>query len=226
MYGKGKREFEADPWRSKHHSGHPGGRALRQINQTLPLEITLDETHLTGSCGLCKEETVKRLMAERTCQRWLRDKRLKQIDTLTPGLCMVCVQFMTKGTVLHHDSKNIIPMQSLCSIVHTYPEMSRQARPGGRHYRSSTVDPTREHQMQGEHPAGPWHFVESAKFSPPGNAGNQKLSVGINCASTFLMQAALCFQPIVRPALAERSEWLGVNDAQVLLSPCITTALL
>lgn len=41
----------------------------------------------------------------------------------------------------------------------------------------------------------------------------KKLSVGINCFHVPHMQAALCFPPIVRPAVAERSEWPSVKQA-------------
>lgn len=69
--------------------------------------------------------------------------------------------------------------------------------------------------MQGEPPAGPW--LERAKSSPPGNAGNQKLSVGINCFPRSSCKPPCAFQPIVRPALAERSEW---RVKQTLRSYC------
>lgn len=167
---------------------------------------------------LCKEETVERHLVKHTCPPQLRDRGLKQIERPTRLLLDMygqCTAHEERHCV-HHEFKIIIPMQSLCSIVHTYPEMSREARPG-RHYRSSTVGPTREHQMQGEPPAGPWHFVESAKFSPPGNAGNQKLSVGIKLLPRSSCTPPCAFQPIVRPALAERSEW---RVKQTLRSYC------
>lgn len=66
--------------------------------------------------------------------------------------------------------------------------------------------------MQGEHPAGPWYCVESAKFSPPAMQAIKRLSVGINYFHVPHASRPV-LSIIVRPGLAERSEWLGVKQA-------------
>lgn len=122
--------------------------------------------------------------------------------------CMVSVQIMTKGTATSRISSQCNHCVASYIRIRKCPErhdpvgttgLALWAQLGSNKCKVNTP------RVRG--------IVSKAPSSAYRQCRQSKGCLWVLITSTFFMQAALCFPSIVRPGLAERSEWLGVKQA-------------